>query len=69
MSRSLPCLEKFGAKAIEAVERFLDLNKLIEIAMPLVKISVDYRALLKKFKKLLTMSFKFDASQGGRRVS
>ncbi|MCP8312930.1 MAG: AAA family ATPase [archaeon] len=61
--------EEFGAKAIESIEHFLDLNMLIEIAMFPVKISVDYRTLLEKFKKSLIMSFKFDVSKGGFRAS
>ncbi|MCP8307578.1 MAG: hypothetical protein H3Z53_03290 [archaeon] len=69
MPGALPCFEGFGTKAIESVEHFLGLNTLIEIAMPPVKISVDYRTLLEKFKNLLTISFKFDVSKGGLRAS
>jgi cobyrinic acid a,c-diamide synthase len=61
--------EEFGAKAIETVERFLDLKRLAELAEPPGKASVDYRAFLEKFKKSLITNFKLDVSEGGLRKS
>ena len=61
--------EEFGTKAIEAVERFLDLNTLIEFAKPPEKTSVDYRTFLEKFKNSLITNLKFDVSKGGPRGS
>jgi cobyric acid synthase len=63
--------EEFGTKAIDAVERFLDLNTLIELAkpMPLGKASVDYRTFLEKYKNSLITNFKLDISKGGPRES
>jgi hypothetical protein len=61
--------EEFGAKAIETVERFLDLKQLAELAEPPGKASVDYRAFLEKFKNSLITNFKLDVSEGGLRKS
>lgn len=49
--------EVFGAKAIETVEQSLDLDKLVNIAKPPVKSSLDYTKFLEKFKKLLVKGF------------
>ncbi len=56
--------EEFGAKAIETVEQSLNLDKLVQIAKPPVKHSVDYAKLLEKFKKLLTTGTNLDISRG-----
>lgn len=63
--------EEFGTKAIEAAERFLDLNALTGLAKPMPpgKTSVNYNAFLEKFKNSLLTNFKFDASKGGPRES
>jgi len=58
--------EEFGAKAIEAAERSIDLNMLMELAMPSTRNSVDYEELTEKFKKLLTTDFGTKLSAGGR---
>ena len=60
--------EEFGNKAIESVERYLDLKRLTELAMPIKKVSVDYEAFLEKFKKSLT-DFSLDMLEGGSRKS
>ena len=57
--------EEFGAKAIEAAEHSIDLNMLMELAMPSARRSVDYEELTEKFKKLLTTDFGTRRSAGG----
>jgi cobyric acid synthase len=54
--------EEFGAKAIEAVEHFLNLNTLTKLAEPPRKTSVSYGTFVEKFKNSLTTDFKHDAS-------
>ena len=61
--------EEFGAKAVETVERFLDLNRLAELAEPPRKASVDYKAFLENFKNSLITNFKLDESEGGLKKS
>ncbi|MCW4044388.1 MAG: AAA family ATPase [Candidatus Bathyarchaeota archaeon] len=46
--------EEFGAKAVEAVEDSADINLLTELAAPLIEKRVNYEAVSKKFKNLLT---------------
>jgi cobyrinic acid a,c-diamide synthase len=53
--------EEFGAKAIEAVEHFLNLDTLIELAEPAGKTLVSYGTFLEKFKNSLITDFKHDA--------
>jgi cobyrinic acid a,c-diamide synthase len=50
--------EEFGAKAIETIERFVDLNLLAGLAEPARKTSVDYETFVEKFKTSLTADFK-----------
>jgi len=57
--------EEFGAKAIETVEQSLDLDALLRLATPSVKSSLDYGAVLEKFKLLLDKGCIFDISEGG----
>jgi cobyrinic acid a,c-diamide synthase len=57
--------EEFGAKAIETIEQSMDLEKLIKIAKPPMKASLDYTKLLEKFKKLLLQSEDLDEYRGG----
>ncbi len=52
--------EEFGAKAIEAAEQYIDLNKLTELAAPPTKTQVDYKEFSNKFKNLLLTSLKRD---------
>jgi cobyric acid synthase len=59
--------EEFGAKAVEAAENFIDLNLLTELATPLMRSQVDYKAFSEKFKNLLTDS-KSNMFEGGREV-
>jgi cobyric acid synthase len=58
--------EEFGTKAIEAAESSIDLNMLMELAMPSTRNPVDYEELTEKFKKLLTTDFTTSLSAGGR---
>jgi cobyric acid synthase len=57
--------EEFGAKAIEAAESSIDLDMLMELAMPSKRRSVDYEELTEKFKKLLTTDSGTKRSAGG----
>jgi len=50
--------EEFGAKAIDAAEQHLDLEKLTAIAAPCKKTSVNYEAFSGKFKKSLIEDFR-----------
>jgi cobyric acid synthase len=59
--------EEFGAKAVEAAENSIDLNLLIELAAPLAKSQVDYKAFSEKFKNLL-IDIKSNTVEGGREV-
>jgi cobyric acid synthase len=61
--------EEFGAKAIETIEKSIDLDKLTKIAAPPVKASLDCTKFLEKFKKLLTEGCILDESEGGTRES
>jgi cobyric acid synthase len=48
------CYEDFGAQAIDAAERYINLEQLIKLAKPPECNNVDYTAFVEKFKKLLT---------------
>ncbi|MGB9959099.1 MAG: AAA family ATPase [Candidatus Bathyarchaeales archaeon] len=45
--------EDFGAKAMEAAERFINLDRLVELVKPPKKTGVDFKNFLENFKKLL----------------
>ena len=60
--------EDFGAQAIDAAERYLDLDLLAKLAAPPALTTVDYEAFTEKFKKLLT-NYKLNASKGGKKPS
>ncbi len=45
--------EGFAAKAIEAAEKFIDLDRLRKLAAPSMQNPVDYNAFSEKFKNLL----------------
>ena len=47
------CYEAFGAQAIDAVERYLNLDKLVSLARVPEKVCVDYGAFVEKFKNFL----------------
>ncbi len=57
--------EDFGAQAIDAAEKYLDLDLLSKIASPPNQVKVDYNAFTEKFKKLLT-NYGQNAPEGGR---
>jgi cobyric acid synthase len=46
--------EDFGAQAIDAVERYINLDALVKLAETPKQNAVDYGAFMEKFKKLLT---------------
>jgi cobyrinic acid a,c-diamide synthase len=56
--------EDFGAQAMDAIEKSIDFNLLIDIAQPPKPTAVDYHALSEKFKNLLT-NYPLNASAGG----
>jgi cobyric acid synthase len=60
--------EEFGAKAIETIEKSVDLKALASQAEPLKKTSVDYETFLEKFKKVIIPDSKLNV-QGGRKKS
>jgi cobyrinic acid a,c-diamide synthase len=47
------CYDTFGAQALDVVERYISLDKLVELAKEPKQNSVDYGAVVEKFKKLL----------------
>jgi hypothetical protein len=57
--------EEFGAKAVETIERFVDLNVLAGLVEPPTKASVDYEAFVEKFKNSIASGFELSASKGG----
>jgi cobyrinic acid a,c-diamide synthase len=57
--------EDFGAQAIEAAEKYIDLELLAKIASPPIQVNVDYEAFMEKFKKLLT-NYSLNTSEGGK---
>jgi cobyrinic acid a,c-diamide synthase len=56
--------EDFGAQAIDAAEKYIDLDLLAKVASPPTHVEVDYKAFMEKFKKLLT-NYNLNASEGG----
>ncbi|XHH09250.1 MAG: AAA family ATPase [Candidatus Bathyarchaeia archaeon] len=48
------CYDEFGAQAIDAAERYINLDKLVELARAPENNAVDYNVFLERFKKLLT---------------
>ncbi len=48
------CYDEFGAQAIDAAEKHIDLDKLVKLAKAPECNTVDYLAFVEKFKKLLT---------------
>jgi cobyric acid synthase len=57
--------EEFGAKAVETIERFVDLDVLAVLVEPPAKAPVNYEAFVEKFKNSITTGFELDASKGG----
>lgn len=60
--------EDFGAQAIDAAERYIDLNLLARLAAPPALTVVDYGVFTEKFKNLLS-NYSFHASEGGTKQS
>ncbi len=60
--------EDFGAQAIDAAERYIDLELLEKFAAPPNMSAVDYEAFTEKFKKLLT-HYNLSVSEGGTKQS
>ncbi len=57
--------DDFGAQAIDAAEKYVDLDLLAKVALPPMQVDVDYRAFMEKFKNLLT-HYSLNASEGGK---
>ena len=57
--------EDFGAQAIDAAEKYIDLDLLAKVALPPTLVKVDYAAFMEKFKNLLT-NYSSNASEGGK---
>ncbi|MDR0319105.1 MAG: AAA family ATPase, partial [Nitrososphaerota archaeon] len=48
------CYNEFGIRALDVVERYIDLDQLVKLAkVPIQNNSVDYAVFVEKFKKLL----------------
>jgi dethiobiotin synthetase len=60
--------EDFGAQAIDAAEKYIDLDLLAKVALPPTQVKVDYAAFMEKFKNLLT-NYSSNASEGGKQKS
>ncbi len=58
--------EDFGAQAIDAAEKYIDLELLVKVASAPKQVDVDYGAFTENFKKLLT-NYNLSASQGGKK--
>jgi len=56
--------EEFGAKAIETIEKSIDLETLTRQAEPLKKASMEYETFLEKFKKTIIAESKLNAQSG-----
>jgi cobyrinic acid a,c-diamide synthase len=56
--------EDFCSQAIDAVEKNLNLDLIVDVAAPPKLTAVDYDALTEQFKKLLT-NYSLNASKGG----
>jgi cobyrinic acid a,c-diamide synthase len=52
--------EEFGAKAIQNIEQFLDLDALLRLSAPPVRSSISYETVLNKFKLLLDTCYPFN---------
>ena len=57
--------EDFGAQAIDAAEKYIDLDLLAKQASSPTLVQVDYTAFMEKFKKLLT-NYSLNVSEGGK---
>jgi len=57
------CYEDFGEQAVNAIEKSLNLDLLVDIAQPPKFIEVDYEAVSAKFKNLLT-NYSLNAQDG-----
>ncbi len=57
--------EDFGAQAIDAAEKYIDLDLLARVASPPMQVDVDFEAFMEKFKKLLA-NYSLSTSQGGK---
>lgn len=60
--------EDFGAQAIDAAEKYIDLDLLAKVASPPMKVEIDYKGFMEKFKNLLT-NYSFNVSKGGKTKS
>jgi cobyrinic acid a,c-diamide synthase len=58
--------DDFGAQAIDATEKHIDLDLLVSIALPPMNVQVDYQVFMERFKNLLT-SYRLSTSEGGKR--
>jgi hypothetical protein len=56
--------EEFGAKAIETIEKSIDLKMLTRQAEPLTEVAMDNETFLEKFKKTIIADSKLN-TQGG----
>jgi cobyrinic acid a,c-diamide synthase len=56
--------EDFGAQAMDAVEKSINFDLLLDIAQPPKPATIDYAELSAKFKNLLT-NYDLNASAGG----
>jgi cobyrinic acid a,c-diamide synthase len=57
--------EEFGAKAVEIAERHMDIDKIVAVAAPAEKESVDLRRFSEKFKNSLETDLGFNSSEDG----
>ncbi|MCL5949095.1 MAG: AAA family ATPase [Candidatus Bathyarchaeota archaeon] len=57
--------EDFGAQAIDAAEKYIDLDLLAKVASAPKQVNVDYAAFMEKFKKLLT-NYSLNTFEGGK---
>ncbi len=56
--------EDFGAQAIDAAEKYIDLDLLVKVSSLPMQVNVDYMAFMQNFKKLLT-NYNLSTSKGG----
>jgi len=61
--------EEFGAKAIETVEKSIDLDKVEDVASPACPAGIDFETLVEKFKTILATEFKTNdnSKESGRK--
>jgi cobyric acid synthase len=45
--------EKFGAKALEVAEKYLNLTRIAKVTAPIAAVELDYKVFIKRFKKIL----------------